>query len=292
MFAGSLVALITPMKTDGQVDLEALRQLVEWQIDQGSDAIVILGTTGESPAISFAERELIIKETIAQAAKRIPIIVGTGTNATNTTIDLTKHAMSLGADASLLVVPYYNRPTQAGLLSHFTRVASEVAMPHILYNHPFRTGCDMLPETVISLAKLSNIVGIKEAITELDRVHALLNADSLDIYSGDDAFARELILAGGKGVISVIANIMPKKMHDMAIAALSGDKEKSQQLDNDMSQMYDLLGAEVNPIPVKWALHEMGKVQAGIRSPLMPLSGQYIGAMQKGLLSSGLAGEK
>lgn len=273
MFRGSMVALVTPMTETGAVDIESLRQLVDWHIDNLTDAIVILGTTGESPTIDFQERESIIKHTLSQAAGRVPIIAGTGVNSTQETVRLTLHAMELGIDACLLVTPYYNKPTQEGLYQHYKRVAESVAIPQILYNVPTRTACDMLPQTVGRLSAIPNIVGIKEATTPA-RVNEILNAcvGELDLYSGDDAMNYDFIVKGGKGAISVTANLVPRLVHDMCTATLDGNHELAKQLDARLMPLNKELFVESNPIPVKWALHLMGKISTGIRLPLTVLS--------------------
>ena len=227
MFHGSMVALVTPMQVDGSLDYQALERLVEFHIENGTDAIVSVGTTGESPTLNEEDHCEVIRKTVDFAAGRVPVIAGTGSNSTREAIDLTLAAMEAGADACLLVSPYYNKPTQEGLFQHFKAIAEAVAIPQILYNVPGRTVCDMLPGTVARLAKISNIVGIKEATGDLQRAQELLDScgDNLDLYSGDDATAREFMLMGGKGVISVTANVAPKAMHEMCAAAIAGDRE-------------------------------------------------------------------
>lgn len=274
MFHGSIVAIVTPMKPDGAIDIEKLRELIDWHIDSLTDAIVILGTTGESPTIEFKERELIIREAIDQIAGRVPVIAGTGVNCTTEAIHLTKHAMELGADACLLVTPYYNKPTQEGLYQHFKAVAQAVPIPQILYNVPGRTGCDMLPETVGRLSLIPNIVGIKEASGDVKRVNEILDQceKEIDIFSGEDILALEFILAGAKGDISVTANVAPRDMHAMCKAALAGDRETATTLNEKLLPLHQQLFIESNPIPVKWALHTMNKISSGIRLPLTVLS--------------------
>lgn len=274
MFHGSMVALVTPMTPAGDVDLEALRKLVELHIVQGTDAIVAVGTTGESPTLNQAEKSLVIRTVVEQTAGRIPVIAGTGCNATRETIEATQQAMALGADACLLVTPYYNKPTQEGLYLHYAAVAKAVPIPQIMYNVPGRTGCDLLPETAARLAAIPNIIGIKEATGKLERVSDLLNrcGDKLDLYSGDDATALEFILQGGKGVISVTANVAPRMMHEMCAAALAGNRELAMQLDQRLQPLHRDLFVEANPIPVKWLLAEQGLISSGIRLPLTELS--------------------
>ena len=278
MFAGSLVALVTPMTLSGAIDYQSLHTLVEWHLSQRTDGLVILGTTGESATIFPHEREKIIRCVVEQVASRIPIIVGTGLNATEQTIQLTRQAKNLGADAALLVTPYYNRPTQEGLFQHFSTVARAAPFPQILYNVPSRTAVDLLPATVARLAQAcSNIVGIKEAVNTTHRIKDLTAALShqLDVFSGDDATAMELILAGGKGVISVVANIKPKESAAMCRYALSGDRLRAQTYADQLKPFHEVLSLEANPIPIKWMLEEAGKISGGIRLPLTRLNTRF-----------------
>ena len=274
MFHGSMVALVTPMRVDGAVDNEALERLVDFHVENGTDAIVAVGTTGESATLDEKEHCDVIRRVVNHAAGRIPIIAGTGANSTREAIDLTRCAQQAGADACLLVTPYYNKPTQEGLYLHFRAVAEAVAIPQILYNVPGRTAVDMLPETVVRLADISNIVGIKEATGDLGRGREILDdcGDKLDLYSGDDATAMDLILAGAKGDISVTANVAPKAMHEMCAAALKGDRAEAERINRDLLGLHQNLFLEANPIPVKWALQEMGLIPEGIRLPLTPLA--------------------
>ena len=274
MFHGSMVALVTPMKTDGEVDNEALDGLVDFHVENGTDAIVVVGTTGESATLDEQEHCATIRRVVTHAAGRIPVIAGTGANSTREAIDLTRCAMDAGADACLLVTPYYNKPTQEGLYLHYRAVAEAVAIPQILYNVPGRTAVDMLPETVERLADISNIVGIKEATGDLARGQEILDrcGDKIDLYSGDDASAMELILLGAKGDISVTANVAPKAMHEMCAAALRGDRAEADRLNQLLMPLHDKLFLEANPIPVKWALLEMKLIPDGIRLPLTPLA--------------------
>jgi len=274
MFHGSMVALVTPMRADGAVDNEALERLVDFHVENGTDAIVAVGTTGESATLDEKEHCDVIRRVVNHAAGRIPIIAGTGANSTREAIDLTRCAQQAGADACLLVTPYYNKPTQEGLYLHFRAVAEAVAIPQILYNVPGRTAVDMLPETVVRLADISNIVGIKEATGDLGRGQKILDGcgDKLDLYSGDDATAMDLILAGAKGDISVTANVAPKAMHEMCAAALKGDRAEAERINRDLLGLHQNLFLEANPIPVKWALQEMGLIPEGIRLPLTPLA--------------------
>lgn len=290
MFHGSMVALVTPMQVDGSLDYEALERLVEFHVENGTDAIISVGTTGESPTLNEADHCDVIRQTVDFAAGRLPVIAGTGSNSTREAIDLTLAAMEAGADASLLVTPYYNKPTQEGLYQHFKAIAEAVAMPQILYNVPGRTACDMLPETVARLAKISNIVGLKEATGDLQRAQEILDhcGGALDLYSGDDATAREFVLMGGKGVISVTANVAPKAMHEMCAAAIAGDRAKAEALDAPLAGLHESLFLEANPIPVKWALAEMGLISHAIRLPLTILSDEYHDAVRQALRQAGV----
>lgn len=277
MFHGSMVALVTPMHDDGSLDLKSLAQLVEFHIENGTDAIISVGTTGESPTLNEIDHIEVVRSTVELVKGRIPVIAGTGSNCTREAIDLSKAAMAAGADAGLLVTPYYNKPTQEGLFQHYKAIAEAVAMPHILYNVPGRTACDLLPETVIRLAEIPNIVGIKEATGDLQRAQEILDAcgDKLDLYSGDDATGCEFMLMGGKGVISVTSNIAPKAMSAMCAAATVGDAAMAAELDAPLAGLHDKLFLEANPIPVKWALAEMGLIGLGIRLPLTVLSEEH-----------------
>jgi len=290
MFHGSMVALVTPMQDDGSLDFEALERLVEFHVENGTDAIVSVGTTGESPTLNEKDHCNVIRKTVDLVHGRIPVIAGTGSNCTREAIDLTMAAMEAGAAASLLVTPYYNKPTQEGLYLHYKAVAEAVAMPQILYNVPGRTACDLLPETVERLAKISNIVGIKEATGDLQRAQEIIDAcgDSLDIYGGDDATGRELMLMGGKGVISVTSNVAPRAMHEMCAAAIAGEREKAEALDMPLTGLHEYLFLEANPIPVKWAMAEMGLMGYGIRLPLTKLSEQYHETLRQAMRQAGV----
>lgn len=290
MFHGSIVALVTPMTSTGDVDYVRLEHLVTMHLEQGTDGIVVIGTTGEAATLNQSEQEEIIKRTIEWVGERIPVIVGTGTNDTKTTIFKTKRAMELGADACLLITPYCIRPTQEGLYQHYKAVTEAVAIPIILYNVAKRTACDLLPETVKRLSLLSNIVGIKEADSDLKRGRELLEAcgDSMDVLSGDDATALGFILQGGKGVISVTANVAPKMMHEMCQAALEDNVRLAEQLNNQLMPLYTDLFVEANPIPVKWALQQMKWIEEGIRLPLTPLSLKYHVVVKEAMQKSGL----
>lgn len=277
MFQGSMVALVTPMKEDGAIDLESLVQLIEFHIENGTDAIVAVGTTGESATLSETEHCELIRQIVSLVKGRVPVIAGTGANSTTEAIDLTRCAKKGGADACLLVTPYYNKPTQEGLYLHHKAVAEAVAIPQILYNVPGRTACDMQPETVARLSRVPNIIGIKEATGDLTRVSQILEncGAGFELYSGDDATALDFILAGGRGCISVTANVAPKDMHDMCAAAAAGNRELAQNINERIKDLHRVLFVEANPIPVKWALHEMNLIPPGIRLPLTELSESY-----------------
>jgi 4-hydroxy-tetrahydrodipicolinate synthase len=290
MFHGSMVALVTPMQEDGAVDDDSLRRLIESHITSGTRAIVAVGTTGESATLDEQEHCEVIRKVVAMAAGRIPVIAGTGANSTREAVDLTRCAMEAGADACLLVTPYYNKPTQEGLYQHHKAIAEAVPIPQILYNVPGRTACDMLPATVERLSHISNIVGIKEATGNLQRAQEILDccAERLDLYSGDDATAMELILKGGKGVISVTANVAPREMQQMCTAASSGDRHQAEAINNRLMPLHRDLFVESNPIPVKWALYEMGLIPKGIRLPLTILSDQYHETIRNALKEAGV----
>ncbi len=290
MFHGSMVALVTPMREDGAVDDDSLAGLIECHISQGTDAIVAVGTTGESATLDEEEHCALIRRCVELAAGRLPVIAGTGANATSEAIRLTRCAMEAGADACLLVTPYYNKPTQEGLYQHHKTVAEAVPIPQILYNVPGRTACDMRPETVERLSHISNIVGIKEATGDLDRARAILDCcgERLDLYSGDDATAMELMLMGGRGVISVTANVAPRAMHELCEAALSGDRARAEAINQRLEALHRDLFVEANPIPVKWALAEMGLIPPGLRLPLTPLSPQYHDRVRAALRQAGV----
>ena len=287
---GSMVALVTPMHADGSVDWPSLEQLVEWHIEQGTQAIVSVGTTGESSTLGFREHDEVIEHTIDTVAGRIPVIAGTGGNATNEAIRLTRHAQRAGADACILVCPYYNKPSQEGLYRHFHAIAMAVDIPQILYNVPSRTGVDMLPETVARLAAIDNIVGLKEAKGSLERIHALIETcgDDLMIFSGDDGTAMQSMLVGGKGDISVTANVAPRLMRQMCEAAIAGDRENAERLDAELQPLHASLFLEANPIPVKWALYELGRIGPGIRLPLTPLAEHFHEPVRESLLGLAL----
>ena len=290
MFHGSIVALVTPMHEDGSLDRESLRALVDFHVENGTDAIVAVGTTGESPTLDEAEHCQVIRWTVEAAAGRIPVIGGTGSNSTREAIDLTRCAMEAGADACLLVVPYYNKPTQEGLYLHHKAIAEAVPVPQILYNVPGRTACDMQPETVERLSHIPNIVGIKEATGNMERAKRLVETcgERMDIYSGDDATAMELMLLGGKGNVSVTANVAPKAMHDMCSAAIAGDRSRASEINERLMPLHKRLFLEANPIPVKWAVHQMGLIPPGIRLPLTVLSEQHHEAVRQAMQQAGV----
>jgi 4-hydroxy-tetrahydrodipicolinate synthase len=274
MIAGSMVALVTPMDAQGGLDWDALSKLVDFHLQEGTHAIVAVGTTGESATLSVSEHIEVIRRVVDQVAGRIPVIAGTGANCTREAIELTENAKNAGADACLLVTPYYNKPTQEGLYQHFRHIAESVAIPQILYNVPGRTVCDMLPDTVARLSSVPNIIGIKEATGDLQRAREVLDRVSQDflVYSGDDPTAVEMILMGGKGNISVTANVAPRAMSDLCAAAMRGEAAMARAINDRLMPLHKNLFIESNPIPVKWALREMGLIQQGIRLPLTWLS--------------------
>jgi len=290
MITGSIVALVTPMRSDGAVDHEALAKAVDRVIEAGSAAIVSVGTTGESATLDVDEHTDVIRRTIDVAAGRVPIIAGTGANSTTEAIHLTEAAKAAGADAALLVTPYYNKPPQEGLYRHFKAVAEAVDIPQILYNVPGRTAVDMLPATVERLAEVPGIVGIKEAKGDLDRVRELvaLGLPDFALYSGDDATARDSILLGFHGDISVTANVAPEGMARMCAAALAGDAETAAAIDADLAALHRSLFVEPNPIPVKWALAELGLIDEGIRLPLVPLDPAFHAEVRAAIKAAGL----
>ena len=288
------MAIVTPMHADGSLDLPGLRQLIDWHIAEGTDGIVIVGTTGESPTVSVAEHCELIKVTVEHTAKRIPIIAGTGGNSTSEAIELTEYAKKVGADASLQVVPYYNKPTQEGMYQHFKTIAEKVDLPVILYNVPGRTVADMATETAIRLAKVPGIVGIKDATGNLDRgiqlIAGLEEAGCKDfaVYSGDDPTALLLMLMGGRGNISVTANVAPKLMHELCVAAMAGDVARAKEIQFKLLPVHKAMFVEANPIPVKWALTAMGKMKPGIRLPLTTLVASAQEQVKQALIGAGL----
>ena len=296
MIKGSIVAIVTPMQEDGSLDLAAFRALIDFHIEQGTDGIVVVGTTGESPTVNVEEHELLIAEAVKHAAGRIPIIAGTGANSTTEAIELAAFSKRAGADASLSVVPYYNKPTQEGLYLHFKTIAEAVDMPHILYNVPGRTVADMSNDTVLRLAKISNIVGIKDATGNIERGSELLRRAALlkrargdfAIYSGDDASTLALMLLGAHGTISVTANVAPKLMHEMCEAALNGEVARARAINFRLLGLHSNLFVEANPIPVKWAVARMGKMKNALRLPLTPLSSSAYAVVEEAMRQAGV----
>lgn len=290
MFQGSITAIVTPMLNTGEIDENSFRALLEWQISEGSDGIVINGTTGESPTLTSDERYRLMQVSKDVIKGRVPLIMGTGSYSTAETIKRTQEAYSLGVDACLIVTPYFNKPTQEGLYQHFAAIAKTTNIPIILYNVSSRTVCDLLPETVARLSLIENIKGIKEASSDLNRVRELsqLCSTSFDLLSGDDASALAFMLHGGKGVISVTANVAPKLMHEMCKSALKGALQSAGQLNTRLMPLHKSLFVESNPIPVKWALEQMGKIKGGIRLPLLPLSQEKHAIVRQAMIDSGL----
>ncbi|WP_031431660.1 4-hydroxy-tetrahydrodipicolinate synthase [Methylomicrobium agile] len=290
MIQGSIVALVTPMFENGAVDKESLKKLVEFHIAEGTDALVAVGTTGESATLDEDEHCDVIASIIAFAAGRIPVIAGTGANSTSEAIHLTRRAKELGADACLLVTPYYNKPTQEGLFLHFQAVNDAVDIPQILYNVPGRTACDMLPETIGRLSKLKNIVGVKEATGDLTRVPKIreLCGENFALYTGDDATSCEFCLMGGNGSITVTGNVAPKLVHEMLAAAMAGDAETARAIDEKLIGLHKTLFIQSNPIPVKWAVAEMGLMPRGIRLPLTWLTQDCYDAVRAAMRQAGV----
>jgi 4-hydroxy-tetrahydrodipicolinate synthase len=274
MLNGSLVAIVTPMHDDGSLDLDAFRNLIDWHIREGTDGIVVVGTTGESPTVDFDEHHLLIRTAVEHANRRVPVIAGTGANSTREAIELAAYAKQAGADMSLSVVPYYNKPTQEGLYRHFRAIAEAVGIPQIVYNVPGRTVADLANDTMLRLAQIPNIAGLKDATANIERGADLLRQlpAGFAVYSGDDATGLALMLLGGHGVISVTANVAPRLMHEMCIAALKPDPVRARELNNQLLGLHRNLFVEANPIPVKWAVSRMKLIKAGIRLPLTPLS--------------------
>ena len=289
MFHGSMVALVTPMHMGGELDYESMAKLIEFHIENQTDGIVAVGTTGESATVDEKEHCDLIRHAVDVARGRIPIIAGTGANSTREAIHLTRCAMEAGADACLLVTPYYNKPTQEGLYLHYKAIADAVPIPQILYNVPGRTACDMLPVTIERLSHIANIVGLKEATGDLQRLREILDlcGDRLELYSGDDLTGCDFMLQGGCGVISVTSNVAPRAMHDMCVAALAGDAETAHAIDNTLIGRHKNLFVEANPIPVKWALYEMGLIDAGIRLPMTGLTEPYHDTVRGALRQAG-----
>lgn len=286
-----MVAIVTPMRDDFTLDLERFRALIDFHVENQTDAIVVVGTTGESPTIDFDEHHQLIREAVTHANGRVPVIAGTGANSTREAIELTRYAKQAGAAACLLVAPYYNKPTQDGLYAHFRTIAEAVDVPQILYNVPGRTACDLSNETALKLAEIPNIVGIKDATGNIERGSELIARAPRDfaIYAGDDASALALILLGGHGVISVTANVAPRLMHEMCAAAFAGDLAHAREINFRLLKLHQRLFVEANPIPVKWALAQMGLVAPAIRLPLTPLSQIHHEALRDALRGAGIS---
>jgi len=291
MITGSLVAIVTPMLEDGRLDFARFKSLIDWHIAQGTSAIVVVGTTGESPTVDFDEHKELIRVAVEHSSGRLPIIAGTGGNSTAEAIELTESAKRAGATASLSVVPYYNKPTQEGMYQHFRKIAETVDLPMILYNVPVRTVADMSNDTVLRLAQVPGIIGIKDATANMERGTDLIRRAprNFAIYSGEDAGALALILLGGHGVISVTANVAPRMMAEMCAAALVGDVKKARELNLRLIGLHQKLFVESNPAPVKWAMVQMGLIEAGLRLPLVPLSERFHEAVREALAEAGIA---
>ena len=288
MFKGSMVAIATPMNEDGSLDFDSLEKLIEFHIMNKTDAIVSVGTTGESATLDFDEHSQVIQATIKFVNKRIPVIAGTGANSTSEAIELTKKSKELGADACLLVTPYYNKPSQDGLYHHFLKIADEVDIPQILYNVPSRTAVDMQPSTVFKLSKHANIVGIKEASGSPERSKELLDkcSQNMSIFSGDDKTSMKDLVLGFQGNISVTANVAPLQMHEMCRYAINGENEKAKKINNKLDVLHDNLFLESNPVPVKWALHRMGLIKKGIRLPLTWMNKKFEKILEDSLIKT------
>lgn len=289
MFTGSIVALVTPMKADGAVDWPALERLVEWHVAEGTHGIVPMGTTGESATLDTDEHLAVIRRTVEVVAGRIPVIAGTGSNSTAESIHQTQEAARLGADACLLVTPYYNRPTQEGLYQHYKAIAAVTDVPLVLYNVPPRTACDLKPETIARLAEIPRIVGIKEASGDPNRTHDILSRvpEGFFVLSGEDAQTLRMMELGAVGTISVTANVLPRMMAEFCGAFLAGDRERAAALDEQLQPIHEILFCETSPSPTKWALYEMGRIDRGIRLPLLELSEQLRPALRARLKTIG-----
>jgi len=291
MFKGAAVALVTPMKKNGQLDFDSLEKLVAWQLKSGTQALVVKGTTGESPSVLPEEKKELIQFVVGLVNGKVPVIAGTGTHATQSSIEQTQVAQEAGANAAMLVTPYYNKPTQEGLFEHFKAVASATDLPIILYNVPSRTACDCLPETVAQLAQIKNIIAIKDAsgfdrFAALKKIKETIEPNFL-LYTGEDEHAYDWIKAGGDGVISVTGNVAPGLMHQMCQALLSNQNEKAIKLSEKLDPLHQSLFLQSNPIPVKWALQKLGKIGAGIRLPLTELAQAHHGALESALVAAG-----
>jgi 4-hydroxy-tetrahydrodipicolinate synthase len=291
MITGSLVAIVTPMLKDGGLDLPRFRKLIDWHVAEGTDGIVVVGTTGESPTVDFDEHKELIRIAVEHARGRIPIIAGTGANSTAEAIELAESAKKHGATAQLSVVPYYNKPTQEGQYQHFRKIAESVELPMILYNVPARTVADLQNDTVLRLAQVPGIIGIKDATANLERGTDLIRRAprNFAIYSGEDATALPLILCGGHGVISVTANVAPKLMHQMCAAALVGDVKKARELNNRVLPLHQRLFIETSPSPVKWAMAEMGLIEYGMRLPMVPVTERCHQPLREALHEAGIS---
>jgi len=289
---GSVVAIVSPMQDDGALDVESFRKLLDWHIREGTDGIVVVGTTGESPTVDYDEHCLLIKTAVDHVAKRIPVVAGTGANSTREAIELSEYAKKTGADMSLSVVPYYNKPTQEGLYRHFKAIAEAVDIPQILYNVPGRTVADMQNETVLRLTQVPNIVGIKDATANLERGSDLIRRKPKGflVFSGDDATGLPLMLLGGDGVISVTANVAAKAMHELCVAARAGNLAKAREINDRLLGLHRHLFCEANPIPVKWAAQQMGLIKGGIRLPLTPLSPACYDVVRDAMRQAGIPG--
>ncbi|HMV52088.1 MAG TPA: 4-hydroxy-tetrahydrodipicolinate synthase [Rhodocyclaceae bacterium] len=289
MIQGSIVAIVTPMHEDGSLDLPRLQSLIDWHVAEGTDGIVIVGTTGESPTVDWEEHKQLIELTVRHANGRIPVIAGTGANSTREAIELTEFAKTAGADACLSVVPYYNKPTQEGLYRHFKAIAEAVDLPMVLYNVPGRTVADMSNDTILRLAQVPGIIGVKEATGNIERATDLVRRapKGFALYTGDDATTLAFLLVGGHGCISVTANVAPGDMHRMCMAAIEGQISRAREINDRLLGLHKHLFCEANPIPVKWALQQMGRIEGGIRLPLTPLSGECHERVRAALVAAG-----
>ncbi len=277
MFGGSMVAVVTPMTADGEIDFHAWERLLQFHAQEGTDGLVVGGTTGESPTLTDGELGELVRRALSMLRGRMPIIVGAGTNSTTRTVERARELSSAGVDGLLVVTPYYNKPTQEGLYQHFRAVAEAASVPVIAYNVPTRTGIDLLPETVIRLARVPGMAGIKEATGDIERGRQLVAGcpSTFELLSGDDATAHELMAVGARGVISVTANVAPRLVHELCVAATKGETARAAGIDDRLSELHRVLFVESNPIPTKWALAEMGLIGPGIRMPLTPLAPRY-----------------
>ena len=287
---GSIVALVTPMNEDGSVDYPALRRLIDWHIAEGTDCIGVVGTTGESPTVSVEEHCEIIRVAVEQVAKRVPVMAGAGGNSTREAIELSKYAKQVGADCTLSVVPYYNKPSQEGMYQHFKAIAEAVDVPVMLYNVPGRTVADMLPETSLRLAQVPGVIGIKEATGNIERAAWLIKhaPKGFSVYSGDDGTAIALMLLGGQGNVSVTANIAPRAMAELCRAAVAGDAKTAREIHFKLAALNKLLFAEPNPVPVKWAMQRMGLCGGALRLPMVPMTDALVPGLEAAMREAGL----